>query len=105
MNVRNWLQAAEVFDSWRVVPRVVLFSYCGWVAHVTDAILLWYQHIPAAERSTESAAFCGAVITAVTGLAVWVYKIYSENGRDWAASQPTSQTETVVAQTKTVKGK
>ena len=96
-----WLDAAEVFDSWRVVPRLVLFGYCWWVAHVTDQSLSWYQHIPAGERGIESAGLVGAIITAVTGMAVWVFKIYTDGGRDWTV-QP-SRTSTVVATTETTK--
>ena len=91
MNKQRYLDAAEVFDSWRVVPRLILFGYCWWVSHVTDSALSWYQHIPASERGLESAGLVGAIITAVTGLAVWVYKIYSDTGRDWAM-QPSSKT-------------
>ena len=99
----NWkqrcLDAAEVFDSWRIVPRILLFGYCWWVAHVTDQSLSWYQHIPASERGIESAGLVGAIITAVTGMAVWVFKIYTDGGRDWDAMP--SQTTSVVASTVT----
>lgn len=97
MNKRPWLDAAEIFDAWRVVPRLILFGYCYWVAHVTDSLLSWYQLIPSGERSLESAGFSGAVITAVTGLAVWVYKIYAETGRDW--TQNASSATTIVQTT------
>jgi hypothetical protein len=89
MNKQEWLNAAEIFDAWRVVPRTVLFMYATWLAHVTNNILLWYQHLPAAERTVETAGLTGAIITAITGLATWIYKIYSENGRDWSQQQGT----------------
>jgi hypothetical protein len=91
---QQFLDAAEIFDSWRVVPRIVLFGYCWWVSHVTDQALSWYQHIPASERGVESAGLVGAIITAVTGLAVWVFRIYTDGGRDWD-SKP-SRTSTLV---------
>lgn len=100
MNKQVWLDAAEVFDSWRVAPRAILFGYCFWVSHVTDSALTWYQHIPAAERGLESAGLVGAIITAVTGMAVWVFKIYTSGGRDWDAG---SSSSTVVASTTVTK--
>jgi hypothetical protein len=92
MNKQRWLDAAEVFDSWRVVPRFLLFSYSLWVVKVVGSILLWYQHLAAPERTLEASGLAGGVITAVTGLSTWVFKIYSENGRDWSASATTSST-------------
>lgn len=85
MNKQAWLDVAELIDALRIVPRALLASYCLWVWHVTSQILDWYQHLPASERSLETAGLTGAVITAVTGLATWVFKIYSDGGRDWSA--------------------
>lgn len=101
MNKTPWLDAAHVFDAWRVVPRIVLFSYGAWVAHVTDKTLEWYYHLPGAERTLEASGLAAAIITAITGLFPWVYKIYSDNGVDWFANPQTRQT-TVVASTQTV---
>jgi hypothetical protein len=101
MNKQVFLDAAEVFDSWRVVPRAILFGYCFWVPHVTDSALMWYQRIPASERGLESAGLVGAIITAVTGMAVWVFKIYTSGGRDWDAQGTSSST--VVASTTVTK--
>ena len=77
-----------------------MFGYCWWVGHVTDNTLWWYQHLPAAERTLEASGLAGAIITAVTGLAVWVYKIYADTANDW--SNATSKT-TVLSSTETVK--
>ena len=79
-----WLDLAEVFDAWRVVPRVLLFSYCAWVVAVTHDILVWYQALPAGDRTLEASGLAAAVITAVTGFASWVTKIYLHGGRSWA---------------------
>jgi hypothetical protein len=38
---QHWLDAAEVFDAWRVAPRIVLFGYCAWLVEVIDRILTW----------------------------------------------------------------
>lgn len=88
MNKHVWLDAAEVFDSWRVVPRLVLGCYGAYVAQTTNAILHWYFNQPATARGTEESAVVIAVVSAVTGFAPWVFRIYSDSGRDWNARQP-----------------
>lgn len=87
MTKQLWLDIAEIIDAWRVVPRVLLFAYCTWVWHVVAEILAWYQALPAVERSMEASGMAAAVITAVTGLSAWVFKVYSAGGRDWQAGE------------------
>jgi hypothetical protein len=101
LNKGVWLDAAQIFDTWRVIPRLVLFTYGWWVAHVTDGTLTWYQHLPAAERTLEASGLAGAIITAVTGLAVWVFRIYTDAATDW--SQMSSRTSTTIATTEVTK--
>lgn len=78
-----WLDAAEVFDAWRIAPRVLLFGYWIWVAWIVDRLLSWYMALPADERSMEASGMATFVITAVTGLASWISKIYMHSGRLW----------------------
>jgi hypothetical protein len=98
MNKDRWLQYAEIFDSWRVVPRLLLFSYSTWLVIATDRLLSWYMALPIAAQTGQASAFCGGSITALTGIGGYVYRIYSEGGRDWGTMQP-SKTSTVVAST------
>lgn len=84
MDKTKLLDAAQVFDTFRVVPRLVLFTYGGWVAHVTDRVLAWYMHLPVAERTLEASGLAGAIITAVTGLFPWIYRIYADTATDWS---------------------
>ena len=97
-NKRAWLDYAELFDTWRLVPRAILFGYCYWVAHVTDGTMYWYQHLPANERTIEASGLAGAIITAVTGLLPWIYRIYSDNSNNWNGSQQTTTTASVTTQ-------
>jgi hypothetical protein len=97
---QNWLHVAEVFDSWRVIPRLILGAYCYFVWHITNYILVWYTHEPPGARGVEESGTVAAIFTCVTGFAPWIFKIYSENGRDWT-QQPAS-TSTVVATSTTV---
>lgn len=73
-----------------MVPRLVLFVYGGWVAHVTDRTLTWYMHLPVSERTLEASGLAGAIITAVTGLFPWVYRIYADTATDWSQTARTS---------------
>ena len=81
----RWLTWAERFDSWRVIPRVILFAYGWFVYHVTMYVLIWYTHEPATARGAEESAVVGTVFTAIAGFSPWLFKIYSENGRNWDA--------------------
>jgi hypothetical protein len=62
---------------------MALMSYGYFVYSVTFFVLNWYAHEPAVARGAEESAVVGVVVTAVTGFAPWVFKIYAENGRNW----------------------
>jgi len=102
MNRRLWLQAAEVFDTWRVVPRMMLFGYAWFVYAVTMKLLDWYINQPAVARGVEESAMVAAIFTAVTGFSPWIFKIYVENGRNWADAVPDTVADTHVGVTTTV---
>lgn len=102
MNKDLWLQVAEAIDTFRVFPRMLIMGYAYFVWSVTFYVLKWYATQPAEGRGPEESAVVGVVITAVTGFAPWLFRIYSENGRDWNSFQPTTTTSTVLA-TKTTK--
>lgn len=77
------LKAAELFDSWRIFPRLCLLGYAAFVWHVTDYLLVWYTHEPPGSRGLEESGVVAAVFTAVTGFSPWIFKIYSDGGRQW----------------------
>lgn len=79
----KWLHAAEVFDAWRVIPRVMVLGYAWFVYHTTELMIVWYNAQPMNGRGTQETAMVIAVTTAVTGFAPWIFKIYSDNGRNW----------------------
>lgn len=91
---------AQTIDQLRVVPRFILFGYCGWVMHVTDLTIHWYMRLPSAERTLEASGLAGGIITIITGLFPWIYRIYSDNANDWSRA-PATKTETIVARTET----
>lgn len=79
------LDLAEVFDSWRVVPRLLLGCYCLFIYRVTFYVLDWYTHQPAVARGPEESALVGVIMTALTGFSPWVFKIYVDSGRAWGS--------------------
>lgn len=101
VNKELWLRWAELIDSYRIFPRLVLMGYAWYVWSVTFFILRWYSQQPATARGTEESAVVIAVVTAVTGFAPWVLKIYVENGRNWDTGPP-MVTSSQITSTKTV---
>jgi hypothetical protein len=67
------LDAAEVFDAWRIVPRAILTTYGALCWHITT----WYLELKA--PTTEQMAF----VTAIVGLAVPLTNFYFTSGRKW----------------------
>lgn len=80
------LDAAEVFDSWRVVPRIIVLVYLALLVWVTAYFSLMYFNLPAVERTTQVTAFVSVVLTAAYGAFPFVVKIYGAGGRDWDAA-------------------
>lgn len=93
----RWIDFCEVFDSLRVVPRLILFLYGYWMARITDRLVSWFERLPAVERTASVTVFLSIVLPGVFGLAVWVYKIYAQGGRkwDWETSGDTNVDTTV----------
>ena len=88
---QQWLHLAELIDRLRIFPRVVLIAYGWYVWNVTFFILNWYAHEPPAGRGYEESAVVGIVITAVTGFAPMIYRIYASSAQPW---DPQSSTTT-----------
>lgn len=95
----NWLQRAEVFDAWRVVPRACLFSYLAFAGYQISQVVSWYMHLPFAEQSIQNAGFPTAVSMILTGLGVPIFSIYSNSGRDWNAAQAATVETTTTSKT------
>ena len=80
---RLLLDCAEVFDSFRVVPRFALAAFGALAGWMSVNLTLWYEHLPADQRSANVTAFMGMIFTTLMGASGFVYKVYSDNGRDW----------------------
>lgn len=83
MNKPLWLDWAEVFDAWRVIPRGVLFAYSVWLVYVIDRLLTWYMALPIPAQTPQASGFCFGAIAAVSALGNGVFKIYSQHSRNW----------------------
>jgi len=84
------MDAAHVFDTWRVVPRAVLVVYFSWVVHVADTLLNWYMTLPREARTLEATGLGISIIGSITGLFPWILKIYMDNGNDWSGTTSSS---------------
>jgi hypothetical protein len=92
MNKQLLLHWAEVIDSLRVFPRLVLVAYGWFVYQVVMQILHWYFNEPAAARGAEETAMVIGVTGFVSTLGGYVFRVYSDNGRNWnEANAPTVQ--------------
>jgi hypothetical protein len=91
LNHDRWIDWAEVFDSWRVVPRIFLFLTFSWVVYVTEKLIGWYVHLPHIERGPEASGFAAVVQVGLLGFLKMVFSDYADKGRDWN-QRPTSPT-------------
>lgn len=85
--VLHW---AEVLDSLRVFPRIIMGVYLSYAGWLTSYLVVWYCNQPAAGRGTQESAMVGGVIAAVTGFFPSVLKIYQDGGRDWTKPATTT---------------
>ncbi len=87
MNKSRWLDSAEVFDSWRVWPRLIILVYLGLLVWVTVFFSTKYFAIPSIERTVALTAFVSVVMTTAYGALPFVVKIYMDGGRSWGPTQ------------------
>ena len=99
MNKREWLDAAEVFDSCRIVPRVFFIGFSIFAGYVTLIFLWWYFHLPAVERGYEESGSMTFIIGTIWKFWVDIFKTYSANGRDWNQQPGSSSSTTTTVQT------
>lgn len=78
-----WIDLAEVLDSLRVFPRWLAISYWIFTGWETSYVTIWYAHLAAVERTVEVTAFYSMLMGGLFGLAAYVFKVYSDGGRDW----------------------
>lgn len=101
MTKQTWLNVAEVIDHLRIVPRLVLLAYATYVYQITFFVLHWYATQPKEARGIEESSVVGVVITAVTGFAPWIFRIYADSATDWTGKPPTVTTSSTSVTTAT----
>lgn len=99
MTKHRWLLWAEIFDSWRVIPRLFMLACFIWTVHTTYMLLNWYLKLPDAARGIEASGFGAVVFTAQVGFLKLIFDTYSRNGRDWNAAPTKNITSTMVRST------
>ena len=80
---KSWLNVAEVFDAWRIIPRAVLVSVLAFAGFYIYDISMWYMGLPAIERTAGVSGFAGVTIPALFGLAGKMIDWYLKTGRSW----------------------
>lgn len=100
MNKQQHLDWAELFDSWRVVPRLFLAAWTIFTMDIGYQTLHWFFAQPANSRGFEEASVVVGVFTAALGMVKLVFDRYSQTGRDWNQQPPTS-VSTLVSTTST----
>lgn len=87
MNKEKWLHWAEIVDSYRLFPRVMVISWGYFSAILCYQTLHWYFNEPATARGIEESGFATGVVTALTGFWYKIYQDYGSKGRDWNARE------------------
>lgn len=85
MNKVIHLQWAETIDNYRIIPRLFFASYFVFWCWITVTLIMWYIHMPAAERSIEASGFGSVIFATATGFLKTIYDTYSKTSRDWNA--------------------
>lgn len=84
----NWLKFAEVLDSLRVIPRLLMLAVYSFTAiYVFDVTREFFEviRLPGVTdwKLTAFAGFAGLTIPALAGLAIGLTKAYFNSGRTW----------------------
>lgn len=96
MNKTTWLDWAETFDSWRVVPRLFLFGYWITTFSMIFWIFNWYMHLDLNGRGNQESGLIGVTVGIVIKFGMDVFNTYVSKGRDWTAgSAGAGQTTTL----------
>lgn len=84
---QDWLDAAEVIDSLRIFPRILVTAY-GWLV---GYITIWWCLAPVSDHTVQDTTMLGGVY----GLATYIIKIYLDGGRDWDKYRANTFTQNV----------
>jgi hypothetical protein len=90
-----WLDVAEVIDALRIYPRLLVTWYMGILNWAVWYQTQWYAHlVPPASRTVEVTAFYGMEMGGLFGLAAYIFKVYTDGGRDWSKRYVVSDSST-----------
>lgn len=83
MQKQTLLNAAEVFDSWRVVPRTFLYGYWITTFYLIFWVFWWYMHLDANGRGNQESGLIGVVVLTLVKFGIDIFNTYTAKGRDW----------------------
>lgn len=87
LSKQKWLTAAEVFDTWRVIPRLLVGSYYIAYLHLLYLCWAWFERMTLnGAQATEiiaASAFPGLLLTGLAAVMGKLTNDYMANGRNW----------------------
>ena len=88
MSKQWWLDAAEIMDAWRLIPRLILVAIYAFVLWYTWGVTEMFFKALFDPGVTEwklagISAFGGLTIPALGALATGITKAYLNSGRKW----------------------
>ena len=93
MNKQKWLDAAEIMDAHRVIPKIITFTVMAMYAWFAYDSYTWVKTIVAESDTLPPAvaAFVGATLSALGGVLMLVINKYFGGGRDWSKNKDKPQ--------------
>ena len=79
LDKQKWLDIAQIINEFRIVPRLLLMFFGGFLIWYSQHATYWYMALPAAERSTSDAAFVSGTIGAFGTLMTIYANIYTNS--------------------------
>lgn len=98
MDKQRWLHCAEIFDSLRIYPRLLIGAWSAFTMVTGYQTLHWFFLEPANSRGFEEALVVVGIFNGGIGMVKWMYSDYKNSGRDWS-DQPPSTSSTMTTTT------
>ncbi len=76
-----WLDAAEIIDALRVIPRIMLFSFFAFYMWYIWITTNWYFQLT--EPGMWDTTFISTTVTAIGTMLIWIGNTYINSGRRW----------------------
>jgi hypothetical protein len=88
MNKQQWLAISEVLDSFRIVPRLLVFITLFAYIFLSYEMILWAMQIygDLKDIPVSIAGLIGGLLTTLAAIPTMVIRKYFDGGRNWDKS-------------------